>query len=223
MQRDREPMDMEERQREYQTVFGSPAPGLDHASSLSEQVAVIEQGSLRPPGRARRVEEKRWVLRLKRRNIPPPLWGRVGVGGFQAPDFFDSRDVMQRLEPRPQRIDERLTPGVDQGHRSLAIGQDLLGLRCLEGWIHPYDGRPQQLQPKVANDPGCRVVRKEGNVQPLRDADLPKAPGRGTRGRPQLVVRERDVTRDERRESSAPEQRLSEVTAAKVIAGCLVF
>ena len=60
-------------------------------------------------------------------------------------------------------------------------------------------------------------------MQPLRDANLRKANGRAARRCAELVVRERDVTRDERRAVSACKQRLSQVTAAKIPAGCLVL
>ena len=53
---------------------------------------------------------------------------------------------------------EREGVSVEEGHRGLAIGQDLLGLRFFEGWIHSDDGRAQQLQSEIGNDPGRRVL-----------------------------------------------------------------
>src|SRR5438067_11522285 len=70
MQRDRQPMDMEQRQGEDEAVFSCPAPGLDHAAALGEQVAVVEQGTLRASSGAGRVEEERGSLRPPTPTLP---------------------------------------------------------------------------------------------------------------------------------------------------------
>ena len=78
MQRDGEPVDMEQGKRQDQAVLGRPSPGLDHATALGEQVAVIEQGTLRLARRARRVKENCRTLRMKR--PPTPILPHKGGG-----------------------------------------------------------------------------------------------------------------------------------------------
>src|SRR5260221_592211 len=91
-----EAVDVEQRQRVDETVRRRPAPGLDRAARLGEEVAMIEEGALGTAGGSRGVYDQRRALGVERRcwrwlverqlvgrddsKLPLQEWGPVVVG-----------------------------------------------------------------------------------------------------------------------------------------------
>src|SRR5207253_359993 len=98
---------------------------------------------------------------------------------------------------------------------------NLLRLGGFEGRVHADDGRPQQLQPEVGNDPGAGVFGEHADVRPLGDARVLEPARRLARGGSQLVMGKGKLAHEERWAWSARQQCLSQVAATKVSAGGL--
>ena len=78
MQRDSQAVDVEERQRQHEPVFGGPAPGLDHAAPLGKQVAMVEQCSFWASSRAGGIQKESRIFGSER--PPTPTLPHKGGG-----------------------------------------------------------------------------------------------------------------------------------------------